>query len=202
MNKLTIIYQSSIIIISYLLLSFVDLLRIYKKSDRFLLDNYDFTLYDVVTVISQTYKKVLINLFVHSYIIILILNYHITERDINYYYDTICLIINIPLTHLIYFILHKLFHTEYFYEYHRLNHELENPIGFCLLYCSTFEVYLLNYLPIILGLMIFKAHINICIIWILYGMYYKIFKMVSPISNLNFYKKHMRDLNTNIRLFI
>ena len=67
---------------------------------------------------------------------------------------------------------------------------------------KTKDIFIALLVPIILGLLIFKAHINICIIWILYGMYYKIFKMVSPISNLNFYKKHMRDLNTNIRLFI
>jgi len=66
---------------------------------------------------------------------------------------------------------HRLFHTYFFYKYHKIHHEFYNPIGIAALYCHLSEFLLTNLLPlgmapIVSSHLISPIDVNLLYFWI------------------------------------
>lgn len=68
---------------------------------------------------------------------------------------------------------HRLFHTFYFYKYHKQHHEFYNPIGISALYCGILEFVITNLAPVGLSVIMVSKYIPMTLevysIWIVLG---------------------------------
>jgi sterol desaturase/sphingolipid hydroxylase (fatty acid hydroxylase superfamily) len=95
---------------------------------------------------------------------------------------------------------HLICHSKYLYKFHKKHHEFKNPIGLCALYCSIFEILIVNaplglVMPVLLRLDTF----SICIWHVLISSYIILIHCGHYIlsADVKFHDDHHRTVNRN-----
>lgn len=63
--------------------------------------------------------------------------------------------LSVLITGMYFYPVHRLLHTKYLYKYHQKHHEYNKPFALAGLYCSIFEMIVLNYFSLMIPLKIF-----------------------------------------------
>lgn len=125
--------------------------------------------------ILKTYKKVIplvsINLFISSIPSSIIFYKILPDNVLNVdNFSVLYSIINFfmlkVLTDIFFYICHRLFHTKYFYKFHKVHHEIKAPVGISAIYAHPLDFYIGNILPIFLPCYIVYTNIVMIHIWI------------------------------------
>jgi len=76
------------------------------------------------------------------------------------------LLLGFLLTDIFFYLLHRMFHLDIFYRYHKKHHEIIAPIGVSALYMSPIDLYFGNILPVMLPIFILGFHPYTIYMWI------------------------------------
>jgi|TARA_Y100000389_G_C17205208_1_gene385646 sterol desaturase/sphingolipid hydroxylase (fatty acid hydroxylase superfamily) len=159
-------------VITYLLSSVYSIYKDYSNFEEFPQKKIQGFSYEQIF---KTYKKVIplvcTNLFVSSLpcsiILCKILPDNVFDLDnFNVIYSIINFFMLKVLTDIFFYICHRLFHTKYFYRFHKIHHEIKAPVGISAIYAHPIDFCLANILPIFLPCYFIYTNIVMIHIWI------------------------------------
>lgn len=130
-------------------------------------DSYDNK--NVIVLYKKAYKNVLFNLFVVTYIVLYITTKLVIHRQFNIFYSIRDFIISMYFSQIIFYIIHRCFHTKYLYKFHKVHHEYKRPLGFTAAYAHPIDYIFGNMIPLgvmpfILGSDIYTTNLFISVV--------------------------------------
>ena len=88
-----------------------------------------------------------------------------SEWDIPWYETIISAGLCLVFQEVLFYYLHRLFHTRDWWQYHKLHHELVTPVAIATLYASPLENLMCNVAPILLSPLIARVPVGMLWIW-------------------------------------
>lgn len=92
----------------------------------------------------------------------------------------------------VYYFLHRLMHTKYFYALHKKSHEIKEILSFTIYYCSSIDFLILKLLPLYIGIIIFNGNIIIYVYMTVVETFYRMKRLRMDVGIF-----HMRNRNCN-----
>lgn len=90
-------------------------------------------------------------------------------RNIDFTFNkmVIDILLSTLLVDILFYVCHRILHTKPMYKrFHKLHHDIKNPVGFSSLYTSITELYFGNILPVYLPLILLSSHSITVNVWI------------------------------------
>jgi len=140
-----------------------------------------------------TYKKILPNVLlnltvINSGILYVFMPYiNLFNYEFTIYKSIFDIIIIYGLIDIFLYGIHRLFHTKYLYKYHKIHHELLDPIGIGAIYTHPIDYICGTIIPLLFPCIIVSAHVNTIAIILFIGITNAI---INSHSGYNFTKKY------------
>mgnify|MGYP006433080427 CR=1 FL=1 len=147
----------------------------------------------VVFLIKKTYKNVLTNVMILPIFVLYSLRYFPQIYSIQFDIIT-CLrdsVLNYVSIDLFFWSFHRLLHVPFLYKiFHRKHHEIIKPIGFTALYAHPVDFLLTNFPPILILLIMLKAHYFTFYLWAFFGTFNTVYISHSNTCEIKFHLIH------------
>lgn len=147
----------------------------------------------------KCYEVVMWNTLIHSWLPCFFLacytNYY--PQEYSFLKMVFDLFFSLIVTDFVYYLVHRILHTKYFYQYHKQHHQIVAPIGFSAVYMSWFDFCFGNIIPVFLPLFILGSDVITIRLWIAIITINTVMFAHSGYQIADFHDKHHEKINKN-----